>query len=228
MSKERLASSFMLRLGVTGIEKICGVVVVPLLVARLGVDGYGYYSLVLSLALIYSNVLTLRLPLAVIRFYPDDREKAGPVVLVGLLYWALVVAGATTLFLLCGKPIAAYAFAKPGMTRLLGASVGLGLASMLYEFVTITLRAENRFQFRSVVDVSERIAFLTVIELVFRLGSRSIEAVCLVLVVMTVVKVLAAIGPALKGLRWSLPDRRLAREMFVFSLPYLPYLASTW
>lgn len=107
-------------------------ILLPVLVARLGVEGYGYLALVMSLSLICSDVLTLRLPLAVIRFYPNHREKAGPVILVGLFYWALLVASATALFLFWGQPIAAYVFAKPGMTRLLGASLALGLSTMLY------------------------------------------------------------------------------------------------
>ena len=203
-------------------------ILLPVLVARLGVEGYGCLALVMSLSLIFSNVLTLRLPLAVIRFYPNRRENAGAVVLVGLLYWAFLVAGAIALFLLFGKPIATYVFAKPGMTRLLGASLAVGLSSMLYEFATITLRAESRFKFISLVDGFERILFVTATSLVLWFGSPSVDAVCVILVLTTILKVLAAVGPALNRLRWTLPDQELARKMFVFSLPYLPYMASVW
>jgi O-antigen/teichoic acid export membrane protein len=228
VSKRKLASNFCLRFGVTCVEKVAGVILLPLLVARLGVKSYGYYALVMSLALLYGSVLTLRLPLAVIRFYPERRERAGPVVLLGLIYWALVALGTMTAFVLFREPIAAYAFGRPGMTKLLGASIALGLAAMLYEFTTVTLRAENRFRFLSLIDSSERILYVAIIAVVAWLGFASVEAVCAILLIMTTAKLLAAVSHAVKGLRWSLPDRDLAAKMFLFSLPYLPFLASTW
>ncbi len=44
----------------------------------------------------------------------------------------------------------------------------------------------------------------------------------------TIGKLLVVAGPSLKGLRWCWPDRQLARKMFAFSLPYLPFLGSVW
>ena len=228
MSKKKLASNFALRVAVTTIEKIAGVILLPLLVAGLGVEGYGYFALVVSVALVFSNVLTLRLPLAVIRFYPERREEAGPVVLVGLVYWALLVLAVLTPLGLWGERIAAPVFGKTGLARLLALAVSIGLSAMLYEFLTITFRAESRFKFLSFVDGLERIVFVLLCAVAFWWWTPSIEMVCTLLLMTTLAKILAAAGPALKGLEWTWPGRHLVRKMFLFSLPYLPYLASVW
>ena len=227
MSKRRLASNFGLRFIVTVVEKIAAVVLLPVLVASLGVEGYGYLALVLSVALVYSNVLTLRLPIAVIRFYPGRRD-AGPVVLVGLYYCAGVTLACAAGLLLFGRWASIYLFGGAGMAHLLLFAVALGLATMLYEFVTITFRAESEFRLLSVVDALERIVYVALCVLAFWRGHASVEMVCGILLVTTLGKFAVALRPALKGIRWTPPDRRLMSRMFLFSLPFLPYLGSVW
>lgn len=228
MAKKGLASNFVLRFFVTVAEKLAGIAVLPLLVDALGVAGYGYFTLVCSLSLVCKNVLTLRLPLAVIRFYPSHREQAGPVVAVGLLYWGFLIPLFVLVLPFFGDLLAVQAFGKPGFTQLLVASVMLGMLAMLYEFLTITFRAENEFGFISAVDALERVLYVLLCVVAVWLGWASVLVICVVLMMTTLAKIVVAVRPSLRRIHWAWPSKDLVQRMFLFSLPYLPFLAGLW
>ena len=228
LSKRQLASNYLLRFGVVFTSRLAGFVIVPLLIACLGVSGYGYYSLALSMALIFPSILSLRLHSAVIRFFPKTREAAGAVVVVGLGYWLLLALLSFAVLAIAGDALAEYVFRTSGLTTLLVLAVALGLGTILYEFVSVTLCAENRFGLISVVDAAERVIFVVCCCLLLLVGHGSVVVVLGLLAATMLGKVLAVCPGSLKGIHWSWPDWRLVRKMVLFSLPFLPHLVSLW
>jgi O-antigen/teichoic acid export membrane protein len=226
--KRILIGNFFLRLGVHFIERVAGLVVVPILIARIDVDGYGYYGLANGVILLFVNILCLRFTMAMIRFYPGDRGEAGSVVMAGLLYWVGFAAFTSAAVAIAPARMAELAFADPGKQMLLVLSVAAGLLTTLYEFVTATLRAENRLALMSGVDAGERLLFIGGCVLALWIWQPTVELVLIVLIAGTTLRLAVMSYPALRGLKLRLPDARLFGSMLLFCLPFLPYLASVW
>jgi O-antigen/teichoic acid export membrane protein len=220
--------SYAMRFGVTIVERLAGLVIVPLLVAEVGLDGVGYYGLSSSLVLVFVNVVCLRFPMAMIRYMPGDRAQAGRILAIGLLFWLGFAACSSLVVLLAPQSLSDLAFANSDKVTLLGLAVAAGLLTTLYEFLSVPLRAENRFGWLSIVDTAERLIFLAACLAVFSLGYRSVEAVLMVLVATCSLRILAVVGPSLRGVGWPVASAPGAREMFAFCLPFLPHLASVW
>jgi len=176
----------------------------------------------------YASVASLRLPMAMIRFYPAQRESAGGVVGVGMGAWVVVALVSTLVLLAAGDGLALRVFNAAGMESLLVLAAVAGLCTILYEFVCVTLRAESRFGLISILDAGERVVFLAACGLLIGLGHCSIQVILGVLALTTTLKTLFACRAALKGVVWRWPSRRLAVDMLSFSLPFLPHLAGLW
>lgn len=223
-----LIGNFLMRLGVHFVERVAGIVIVPILISKIGVEGYGYYGLANGIILLFVNIICLRFTMAMIRFYPGPRAEAGQVIVAGLLYW-LGFASVTALAVaVAPAQIASLAFADPDKVRLLLLAVGVGLLTTFYEFVTATLRAENRLVLLSGVDTGERILFVAGCLALFAWGHASVENVLWVLLAGTALRIAVAVFPAMRGMRFRVPECALFRSMIVFCLPFLPYLASVW
>ena len=225
---KQLAFNYFLRVAVAVVERGTGLILVPLLILSVGIEGFGHYSLAASITTAYTSVLTLRLPMAMIRFYPANRKSAGPIVALGLVYWLLLVGLSCTVLLVCGDELAYCIFGSDGRTRLLAASMLVGLCAVLYEFVTVTLRAEVRFGRLSFVDSLERVAFLALVAILTWLGYCSVELVLVLLALALFCKVLCVCGESLGSLKWAWPNRSLVKKSLLFSLPFLPHLAGIW
>lgn len=228
MSKKKLATDFLVRFPVTLAERTVGIVLAPILLASLGVEGYGYYCLGLSIVNAFSSIATLRLPTAIIKFYPEERKDAGPVVVTGLSLWACIT-GVSAVALLCGgRPLANVLLGSPLRLPILVASVAAASATILYELAGITLRAECRFGKLSIADVTERFLYLVLCILALRLRSGSVTLVLLLMTTTMTLKTAWVGVTAFKGIEWRWPRRRLVVDMFLFSIPLLPYLAGNW
>jgi O-antigen/teichoic acid export membrane protein len=226
--KRLLIGNFFLRLGVHFVERVAGLVVVPILIAQIGVSGYGYYGLANGVILLFVNILCLRFTMAMIRFYPGTRAEAGPVMAAGFLYWLGFTAVTAGVIAMAPARLAELAFADPGKQLLLVLSVAVGLLTTLYEFVTATQRAENRFGLMSAVDAGERLLFIGACVLALWWWKPTVELVLLVLLAGTTLRLGVMLYPSLRGLKLRLPDPQLFRSMLIFCLPFLPYLASVW
>lgn len=226
--KRILIGNFLLRLGVHSIERVAGLVVVPILIARIGVDGYGYYGLANGIILLFVNILCLRFTMAMIRFYPGERGMAGDVIAAGFLYWLGFASVTGAVVAIAPAQLAELAFADSAKQSLLVLSVAVGLLTTLYEFVTATLRAENRFVLMSGVEAGERLLFIGGCVLALWLWQPTVELVLLVLLGGTILRLGVMSYPSLRGLRLRQPDARLFGSMLLFCLPFLPYLASVW
>ena len=228
MSKKKLATDYSLRLSVALVARIVGFLVVPILIKQLGLVGYGRYCLAMSVVVAYASVASLRLPMAMIRFYPDDRRRAGGVVGVGLAYWCLIALASAVALASASGPLAAKVFDAPYMDRLLVVTVAAGLAAVLYEFICSTLRAESRFGLTSLADASERVGFLVVCVALAATDRLSVRMALGLVLLGTLVKTLFVARPALRGVEMRRPEPGLVRRMFGLSLPFLPHLAGLW
>lgn len=226
--KRVLLNNFFLRLGVHFVERVSGLIVVPILITHVGVGGYGLYGLASGVIMLFVNIVCLRFTMAMIRFYPGARAAAGQTMAAGLLYWCAYSTASMLLLLIAPETLAALLFADATKTRLLFLSVGVGLLSTLYEFASATLRAENRFVGLSIIDAAERVFFVLGCLLVFSLGGASVEAALWVLGAGNAVKLAAVLGPSLRGVKFELPSGRLLRDMFLFCIPFLPHLSAIW
>lgn len=226
--KRVLISNFLLRLSVHFVERVAGLVIVPILIAHIGVDGYGYYGLANGVVLLFTNILCLRFTMAMVRFYPGSRDTAGSVMAAGLLYWLVFTAATAGVIAIAPSRLAELAFADAGKVNLLLLAVSTGLLITLYEFVTATLRAENRFALMSAVDAGERILFIAACLLAFGVWQPTVEVVLFVLLMGTALRVLSLIYPSFRDVRFRLPQTTLFKAMLLFCLPFLPYLASVW
>src|SRR5687768_9497412 len=155
--KKALLNNFILRLGVHFIERLSGLIIVPILITHVGVEGYGLYGLASGVIMLFVNIICLRFTMAMIRFYPGSRAAAGQTIAAGLLYWCVFSTVTVLVLLIAPQALAELLFADGTKTRLLFLSVGVGLISTLYEFASVTLRAENRFVGLSVIDAAERV-----------------------------------------------------------------------
>src|SRR5687768_6523296 len=155
-----LIGNFLMRLGVHFVERLAGIVIVPILIAKIGVEGYGYYGLANGVILLFVNIICLRFTMAMIRFYPGPRAEAGPVIVAGLLYWVAFSVVTVLVIVMAPAKLSSLTFADPSKTGLLLLAAGVGLLTTFYEFITATLRAENRLVLLSGVDASERILFI--------------------------------------------------------------------
>jgi O-antigen/teichoic acid export membrane protein len=178
--------------------------------------------------LFFVNIVSLRFTMAMIRFYPRQRSEAGAVMAAGLVYWAAVSAITGLVLALASDHLAQSVFAHAEQKRLLVLAVVAGLLATLYEFVSVTLRAENRFGLVSVVDVAERVLFLIACVLAFAAGYTTVEAVMYLLVGTTALKIIVVAAPSLAHVRFCWPSSPQLREMFAFCLPFIPHLAGIW
>jgi O-antigen/teichoic acid export membrane protein len=226
--KRLLIGNFLLRLGVQFVERVAGLVIVPVLIVRIGVDGYGFYGLANGVILLFVNIICLRFTMAMIRFYPGTREKAGSVVVAGFSYWLLFALASIALVVAMPATLSSMAFAEPGKAPLLMLAVGAGLLTTFYEFLTATLRAENRLVLMSAVDAGERLLFIGACILALSLWRPSVEMVLGILCAGTALRIALLLRPSLRGLRLEVPSFSLFKAMLLFCLPFLPYLASVW
>lgn len=228
MSKRLLLKNYLMRFGVVLVERTAGLIIVPVLITNVGLNGYGYYGLASNIVLVFTNVICLRFPMAMIRFYPHDRQQAGPVIAAGILFWAAIAGISVVALTFDAGGLASAVLANPEKARLLVLATVVGLLTTLYEFATVTLRAENRFGVLSIVDTGERILFVGLCLLMFYAGQKTVESVMLLLVATAILRIALVLAPSLRGVHWRLPERALLRAMFMFCLPFLPHLASVW
>lgn len=228
MSKGILFRNYFLRFGTVLVERLSGFILAPLLIANIGVAGYGEYGLASGVMLIYVTVLSLRFPMAMIRFFPDRRDQSGDVLVAGLAFWLLITLVSGLVLLLAPATMSRLAFGSDAKQLLLILASSAALLLVLYEFVSFSFRAESRFGLLSVTDAGERIVFLGLCVLLFARGYRNIEAVIGLLVVTSFTKVAIVLVPSLHGVKCKLPTGALVRRMFTFCLPFLPHLASIW
>lgn len=226
--KKVLLNNFFLRLGVQFVERLSGLIVVPILITHVGVGGYGLYGLASGVIMLFVNIICLRFTMAMIRFYPGTRAAAGQTIAAGLLYWCAFATASVGLLLVAPATFADLLFADASKTKLLFLAVGVGLTSTLYEFTSATLRAENRFVGLSIIDASERVFFILGCVLVFQFGGATVETALWILGAGNAAKLVAVLSPSLRGVKLELPPGRLMRDMFLFCLPFLPHLTAVW
>lgn len=223
-----LIGNFLMRLGVHFIERLAGILIVPILIAKVGVDGYGYYGLASGIILLFVNIICLRFTMAMIRFYPGSRVDAGPIVAAGLLYWMGFSLVTLAIIAIAPARLSLLAFADSEKTHLLFLAVGVGLLATFYEFITATSRAENRLGLVSLVDAGERLMFIMGCLVLFALLTPTVEIALSLFLIGTLLRIVVTIYPAIRGVRLRRPKAGLVRSMFLFCLPFLPYLASVW
>ena len=226
--KRLLIGNFLLRLGVQFVERVAGLVIVPVLIVRIGVDGYGFYGLANGVILLFVNIICLRFTMAMIRFYPGSRDKAGSVVVAGFSYWLLFAVISVVVVAAMPATLSSLAFADPGKASLLMLAVCAGLLTTFYEFLTATLRAENRLMLMSAVDAGERLLFVGACIVALSVWEPSVEMVLGILCAGTALRIALLLYPSLRGLKFEAPSLSLFRSMLLFCLPFLPYLASVW
>src|SRR5688572_28976162 len=129
--KRVLLSNFLLRLGTQFVERLVGLVIVPILIANVGVDGFGYYGLANGVMLFFVNIASLRFTLAMSRFFPRQRPEAGGVVVAGLVYWTAVSAIAGLVLALASDRLAQSVFGDADQVRLIVLAVCAGLLMTL-------------------------------------------------------------------------------------------------
>ena len=223
-----LLSNFLLRLGTHFVERLVGLIIVPILIANVGVNGFGYYGLANGLILFFVNIASLRFTMAMIRFFPRQRSEAGPVIVAGLVYWTAISAISGLVLALASDHLAQSIFANAEQERLLVLAACAGLLTTFYEFVSVTLRAENRFGVVSAADVAERVLFLIGCVLAFTADYTTVEAVVYLLIGTTALKIIVVTAPSLAHVRFGVPSLPQWREMFAFCLPFIPHLAGIW
>ena len=209
------------------LNKLRGIVTLPLIVGTIGTAGYGLWSQLIAYVTFLAVVLSWNLHLPLIRFIAADRRSAPRVFsTILLLEMGLVVAGGLLLLPFSGLA----SDALLGDARL-GRHLAVGLVMVFFTNIRLinlnVYRAYDRFLARSVVELAASSIELAIIIVVLVLT----HDLLLALVGMTVwAACVAAFSTWHAGRLTGIgrPSKDVARRALAYAVPLLPALLSFW
>jgi O-antigen/teichoic acid export membrane protein len=209
------------------LNKLRGIVTLPLIVGTIGTVGYGVWSQILAFITLLAFMVSWSLHLPLIRFIAADRAAA-PRIYSTVLLLEMGLAACAAALLLPFSGIASSVFLGDAA---LGKHLAIGLLLVFFNNVRLVnlnvYRAYDRFLARTFLDLAASAVELAAIIVVLA----ATHDLFLALVTMTVWSALVALFSTWQASRLTglgRPSMAVARRALAYAVPLLPSALSLW